>query len=57
MAKHMKNGGVYKMVEDGDVEFHKASGWVIVENEPQPRQDAVKPVSDKIVSVKKKPKK
>lgn len=57
MAKRMQNGGVVKMVEDADVEFHKQSGWVLLGTEPQPKQEAVEPVSEKVVSLKSRKKK
>lgn len=57
MAKRMQNGGVVKMVEDGDVEFHKKSGWTLLGTEPQPRQEEVEPVAEKVVSLKSKKKK
>ena len=53
----MQNGGVVKMVEDADVEFHEKSGWVLLGTEPQPRQEEVEPVAEKIVSLKSKKKK
>lgn len=57
MTKRMKNGGVVKMVEDADVEFHQKSGWVLLGVEPQPRQEEVVPVAEKVVSLKSKKKK
>lgn len=57
MSKKMRNGGVVKTVEDGDVNFHLKAGWVLLGTEPQPRQEEVVAVADKIVSIKKAKKK
>lgn len=57
MAKRMQNGGVVKMVEDGDVEFHKQAGWTLLGTEPQPRQEEVEPIAEKVVSLRSRRKK
>jgi nucleosome binding factor SPN SPT16 subunit len=57
MTKRMRNGGVIKTVEDGDVSFYEKAGWTILGTEPQPCQEEVVPVSDKVVSIKKQKKK
>lgn len=57
MTKRMQNGGVVKMVEDADVEFHKQAGWKLLGIEPQPSQEVVEPVAEKIVSLKSRKKK
>ena len=57
MSKRMRNGGVIKTVEDGDVAFHLEAGWSLLGTEPQPAQEEVIPVSDKVVSIKKARKK
>lgn len=57
MTKRMQNGGVVKTVEDGDVEFHKQAGWTLLGTEPQPRQEEVEPVAEKVVSLKSRKKK